>query len=56
LSPSCGVFIRAMIQMVRIHSRTGGIFTYAARLMSLKEKDLSLLRDKILELRRQDWG
>ena len=54
MSPSFGVFIRALIQIKRENSRSGGSYYYGATFKSQKDEDLCLLRELLLKMRRQE--
>jgi hypothetical protein len=54
MSPAVGVFIRAIVQVIREHASGRDWFEYGVQIISQKEEDRSRLQDALLSLRRAE--
>jgi hypothetical protein len=54
MSPSVGVFIKVMVQIVREHGRTTDDFYYGALILKHNEETHATFLDALLKLRREE--
>jgi hypothetical protein len=54
MSPSFGVFIRALVKIVRLHCQKAGACTYGVVITSQKPEDAEYYRGLLLLMRRQE--
>jgi hypothetical protein len=54
MSPAVGVFIRAIVQIVRLHAQAPGWIQYGVRIESQEDEDQRLLKETLLAIRRDE--